>query len=441
VDDPEKHSFHSGVPEANRCAACHMPATFFARMERHDHSMLPPTPATSREFGSPDACVLCHTDKTADWADSWVRRWYEDDYQAPLLHRAQLVDAARKGDWSRLPEILDYLSDPRSNEIFAASLVRLLQACPRDDKWAAIIGAASHTSPLVRAAAASVLSPGVSRQTLDALLQATADERRLVRVQAGASLAGYPLDALSAEASRRVRTAQAEYESGLKSRLDDWSYQYSLGNYYARLGRFREAIEAFETSSRLWPDAVEPIVNASMAHAQLGEETKAEELLLEAWRLDPDRAETNFNLGLLAAGRNEFEEAEKYLRRALAADSGFHEAAYNLGVLLAGTHPEEALDWCRRAWNLQPENSKYSYTLAFYLHESGKLGPAAKILEDYLTRGPGQASVYGLLAAIYEQQGRAELAREVYLRASRDSSLSARDRRGFQARSLLTKPH
>ena len=42
--------------------------TEFARMRRSDHSMRPPAPAATREFGSPNACNLCHADQDARWA-------------------------------------------------------------------------------------------------------------------------------------------------------------------------------------------------------------------------------------------------------------------------------------------------------------------------------------------------------------------------------------
>jgi len=61
-----------------------MPMTDFARMRRSDHSMLPPTPAATTAFKSPNACNLCHKDKDAAWADQWVRQWRERDYQAPI---------------------------------------------------------------------------------------------------------------------------------------------------------------------------------------------------------------------------------------------------------------------------------------------------------------------------------------------------------------------
>ena len=96
------------------CIRCHMPMTEFALMRRSDHSMRPPSPAATIEFKSPNACNSCHADKTPQWADRQVRRWHKRDYQASLLAQARLIEAARKRDWSKLPQILDYLgSKPR----------------------------------------------------------------------------------------------------------------------------------------------------------------------------------------------------------------------------------------------------------------------------------------------------------------------------------------
>ena len=102
-----------------------MPTTEFARMHRTDHSMLPPAPAATIAFKSPNACNLCHKDKTPQWADEWVRKWRKRDYQAAVLQRAGLIAAARRGDWSKLPEILDYVTSKDRDEIFATSLIRL----------------------------------------------------------------------------------------------------------------------------------------------------------------------------------------------------------------------------------------------------------------------------------------------------------------------------
>jgi hypothetical protein len=109
--------------------------TEFARMTRSDHSMRPPTPAATLKFQSPNACNLCHKDKDPAWADQQVRQWHKDDYQKPVLERATLVDAARRGDWRQLGAILAYIGSKDHDEVCAASLVRLLHGCDSAAKW------------------------------------------------------------------------------------------------------------------------------------------------------------------------------------------------------------------------------------------------------------------------------------------------------------------
>ena len=162
VENATEHTHHKVDSPGNRCIACHMPMTEFARMTRSDHSMLPPTPATTIAFQSPNACNACHKDKTPQWADKLVRKWRKRDYQAPIIERAGLIDAARKRDWSRLPDMLAYIEKKDRDEIFATSLIRLLQACDDQTKWPVIIKAAEDPSPLVRGAACMALNQAPS---------------------------------------------------------------------------------------------------------------------------------------------------------------------------------------------------------------------------------------------------------------------------------------
>ena len=74
VKNPAEHTHHRVDGEGGKCISCHMPMTAFARMNRSDHSMLPPTPSATMAYKSPNACNLCHKDKDAEWADKYVRR-------------------------------------------------------------------------------------------------------------------------------------------------------------------------------------------------------------------------------------------------------------------------------------------------------------------------------------------------------------------------------
>ena len=115
-------------------------------------------------------------------------------------------------------------------------------------------------------------------------------------------------------------------------------------------------------------------------------------------------------------------------RAALQADPRMAEAAYNLGILLGKDRVDEAVQLCRKAYELRPENPKYGYTLAFYLNQKGDLAGAARVLQDTLFRQPGCGDAYKLLGEIYTRQGQKEKAAGMYLQALRSKSLPESDR-------------
>ncbi|MEJ2109946.1 MAG: multiheme c-type cytochrome [Acidobacteriota bacterium] len=203
VEHVSEHSRHQEESAASQCISCHMPKTEFARMKRSDHSMLPPTPSATIAFGSPNACNNCHEDRNAAWADRWVREWRETDYQAPVLHRASLIEAARKRDWDHLGEMLEYLEDKNREEVFAASLIRLIRPCNDDRKWSVLIRALEDPSPLVRASAAESLGDRLDGEAFEALKIAVKDGSRLVRIRAAGSLGAVPGDLMDASAAER----------------------------------------------------------------------------------------------------------------------------------------------------------------------------------------------------------------------------------------------
>ncbi len=406
VRDITAHTHHPPESEGSRCISCHMPMSSFAQMNRSDHSMRPPSPAATMAFQSPNACNSCHSDQTAGWADSFVRQWRSRDYQAPILRLGRLVEAARKQDWKRLPEILEYIQSPDRQEVFAASLLRLTGSCPNPAVIPAFLRAAEDPSPLVRSAAVEALSLHPSPESVRALLDAAGDERRVVRIRAAAGLLELPRQQLGPADAARLAQATEEYLAFITARPDQWSSHYNVGNYYLAQGSLRQSISAFTKASQMEPRAPMPLVNASIAHARLGEMASAEDLLERALRLVPENAAANFNMGLLQAEKGDFGDAETRLRAALKTDPQMAEAAYNLGLLVSRRDVDEGIRWCARAFELSA-TPKYGYTLAYLLREKGDLQQAVTTLEGLLKTWPGDPDSCLLLADIYFGAGRA----------------------------------
>jgi len=417
VKNATTHTRHKADSVGNKCVSCHMPMTAFARMKRTDHSMLPPTPASTLTFKSPNACNICHSDRDAAWADTLIREWRSRDYQAPVLKRASLIDAARKQDWEKLSEMLEYIQGKDRDEVFSASLIRLMSASEDDRISPALLKAVKDPSPLVRSAAIEALKYRPSPDVSVALLQAAGDDFRVVRIRAAEGLAGYPKETLKPDEAKRLEKAEKEYLAFLMARPDHWSSHYNMGNHHLSRGAIKESIESYKTALKLESSAIMASVNMSMAYARLGDSGKAEETLRSALKIAPENAAANFNMGLLKAEQKDLAGAEKHLKTAFKADSRMAQAAYNLCIITAKDRIEEAITWCRKAAEINSQEPRYAYTLAFYQEQEGRSGEAVKTLEGLIARHPAHPDSYFLLGGIYEKQGRTKEAETVYTRA------------------------
>jgi tetratricopeptide (TPR) repeat protein len=400
VKNATGHSHHQQDSTGNKCIACHMPMTSFARMNRTDHSMLPPAPSATIVHKSPNACNLCHADKDAAWADKYVREWRTRDYQLPVLKRAELVESARKRDWKQLAPILNYITGKSRDEIVATSLIRMVPASGDPRVAAALLEAIRDPSPLVRSAATVALQNVPTKDAVQALAEAAGDEYRLVRVRAAASLAGYQNLPLIDAQKNTVAAANEEYLSSILSRPDQWTSHYNLGNYHLDRGDLEQAVASYDTALKLEPRAVLAMVNESMAYVRIGENKKAEESLTKALKAAPENPAANFNMGLLKAEQNDTGLAEQYLRKAFKADPQMAQAAYNLCIITSKDRIDEAVDWCRKAADLRPQEPKYGFTLAFFLNRKGDRDEAISILKEILKKYPGFKDAEMLLKEI-----------------------------------------
>lgn len=462
VANATAHTHHVADSEGSKCVACHMPTTEFARMTRSDHSMRPPAPAATIAFKSPNACNLCHTDEDAEWADEYVRQWHGDDYQQPVLELGNLVKAVRSQNWgnsvlrasppaadelkdnqrvegvppsTHLDGLLEYVGRPDRDEVVATSLIRLLRTSDSQKQWPVLIGVLQKDpSPLVRAAAADVLGANLTDSSLRALLDAARDEYRLVRVRAATSLARVPTEMLRDSDRESLAGATAELAAALGAHPDDYVSHYNLGNFHMDRREYPQAISAFDAAIKLRADYLPPYVNASLAYNASGRNDKAEASLKAALKIDPNSVAAHLNLGMLLAEQSRMGEAEAAFRDALKGDPNSAVAAYNLGVMLAKDRMPEALDWCRKASVLLPDNPRYAYTYAFYLRQSGSDDQAIEVLRSLTDKQVPYAEAYFLLGDIYEKQQQFSKARDAYSVALALPGLSEQQWYGLAAR-------
>ena len=432
VADVVAHSGHPAGSAGAVCINCHMPKTVFGNMNRSDHSFRPPMPEATILFDSPNACNMCHTDKSAEWANNIVKKRKNGNYQEETIRWAQLLKSARSNDWSKLDKIIEHISKEDLNEVVTASFIRTLGSCNKDQKWPVLINAVKSKSPLVRASAAAELNGNVSTEAKNALLQACNDEIRLVRISAASSLALFPKDQFTSAESEIVTKATQEYMTSVVSRPDDWSSHYNLGIFYQNQGDASKALDSYETAARLYPESLMPLINSSVLYSYVGNTAKAEENLQKVLTIDPENEAANLNLGLLLAEQGKVAEAEQALRTALRVNPKQAVAAYNLSVITASRDSRKAVEFAKIAADNQPDEPKYAYTLAFYQVQNNQKTEAVKTLNELLKINPQYLTAVSFLADIYMKDGKTREALKVYQQALKAEGISEQDKAGIQ---------
>jgi predicted Zn-dependent protease len=128
------------------------------------------------------------------------------------------------------------------------------------------------------------------------------------------------------------------------------------------------------------------------------------ELIAERKRNQHHNAAANFNMGLLKAEQEDLKNAEHYLKEALKHDPQMAQAEYNLCVIVAKDRVDEAMEFCRKASELQPDNPKYAYTLAFFLDQKGETDEAVRVLNALILRYPTNIEAQMLLKKISDKK-------------------------------------
>jgi tetratricopeptide (TPR) repeat protein len=429
VDNIVQHSHHAATNNVS-CIDCHMPTTAQAFMSRSDHTFRPPSPAATLEFGSPNACNLCHHDQEAimgdykghkkenvEWADQHVKEWFGKDSGATVIEQGRIVQACRQNEWDKLPEILAYFDNPNCDPAAAVAILRLLNNCPRPEKWPAIRKQLENEHEWVRATAAASLQYDTAPKTTKALLKAAQDRYRTVRIRAASSLLDHNLANYSKAEQEAYEKAHGEYWNSLIIWPDRWSTHYNQGIYYDRTGQSDQSLAAYEKSMELRSDVIQPMINASMVHARSGNSTNAYELLNKALEVEPESAMVNFNIALLDAEFGKLDEAEKHFRAALKAAPDMAQAAYNLGVLLARRNDQEGFKWLETAAILVPESWNYTSSYLYFLQQADRAAEGDPMLLRIVGTGRASPEAYFTLAGNYERAGRTPEALEIYRKA------------------------
>jgi tetratricopeptide (TPR) repeat protein len=358
--ETEKHRFHTPGSSGANCVDCHMPAkTYMVIDPRRDHSFRIPRLDLSVQLGTPNACNRCHRDKPATWAAAKVREWYGHE-PAGYQRYAEALQAARSGALDAEVPLLALLRDRDQPAIARATAARALRDWLTPQTLDALTDALNGADPLMRMGALEALERVPLEPRWQLAQHLLRDPVRTVRVLAASTLADVPVERLEPSDRAAFERASGEYLAAQRQNADDPGAHVNVGNFYAVQGQVDRAEHAYREALELDPNWIPAYVNLADLLRQAARDPEGEKVLRAGIARVPRAAALYHSLGLLQV-------RQKDLQAALAS--------------------------LRRAAELAPEETRYSYVYAVALHSAGRPREALAVADKALQRAPGNRAL------------------------------------------------
>jgi tetratricopeptide (TPR) repeat protein len=153
----------------------------------------------------------------------------------------------------------------------------------------------------------------------------------------------------------QAATAKAVFMEALKYDPKNSAANFGLGEVYAELDQFPEAIASYERSLAADKSLTEIYVPLGILYYETGEIAKADDYLTKALAISPNSAETQFYVGLVRVSQNKLDEALDAFQKAKALDPNYAEAYYNAAeTLVKQKRTAEAISDYQKANSLKP---------------------------------------------------------------------------------------
>ena len=395
-DTPEHH-FHEMNTEGAQCINCHMTGvTYMGNDFRRDHSFRIPRPDQSVEYGTPNACNRCHTDKSAEWASEFVVENYgpdRADHFSDHLLKGYYEDS---NAWKVLFSNSNYPAIARAtalsqyaNQPLSQQEIQELTAYLKDPE------------PIVRNEAIRALeiqNPQGATAIVKPLLN---DSIRVVRISAARYLNSSGELLPNDEAFKK---ATKEYLENLDTNSDFSQGLNQIAVYHQTKGDTEKAIENYKKAILEDDRSNTSRMNLALIYYEQGLIEKSEALYLKVTEQEPEFSYSFYMLGLLYNEIGETDKSLEYLRLATEKTPVNFNAFYNYIVMLQQQGKnEESLKVASEALKLSPYNERILYVQLTGQMNLNKLQEAYNTCLQLIQLAPQNENYQQILAQISQR--------------------------------------
>ena len=381
------------------CVQCHMPGRTYMGIDyRPDHSFRVPRPDLSIKIGTPNACIRCHVDRTSQWAEETITKWYGPGRRS---HYGIVIDAARKRRPDVRKDLIRLAGDPLYPVIVRATALSLLSDYPGEDTARVMKPALMDDEAMIRRTAVESIAPTNQKETTELISPFLYDSVKAVRIEAARRLAEDPAKHLDPDQEKVFKDGLEEFVASMEYSADFSFGRYNLGNLYVAMNQPEEAIRNYIAAIKIDNLFYPAKVNLAMFYNQKGENGKAEVLLREVIQEYPEMYEIAYSLGLLLAEMKKYDQAAIYLEKAAKGMPEHARVHYNLGLLFQYLQRDEKAERALlKALEIDPNSMENLYALADFYLKREQFQKAKDMAQQMVVKHPNESIGQKLLGII-----------------------------------------
>lgn len=396
--EPVKNKFGEIVPvgEGALCKTCHMPGNYYMGIDfRRDHSFRIPRPDLSIKYNVPNACNDCHADKSYQWSENWIKKYYGE--KKKFTYASVLADGYLQKE-NADTSLIRLIKNDLYPEMVRATALSYLPAYKNPSADSVIKEMLYNIEPLVRERAIDAFTTDDPRQLVKIIFPLLSDPIKMVRIAAASKLSSLAKEYFTEDQFKKLNEVLDEYKLTLEYTADFPTGKYNLGNFYSNKGEFVKAekfyLDAIKMDKQFYPAKA----NLAMLYYNNGKLNKAEELFLDLIKNHPEYNDGEYYLGLLYAEQKRYKESAIYLEQHLKRKNPNPRTYYNLGLIYQYLNENQKAESILFKGNtLIPNNFDLIFALSDYYLKQKNFSKALQYAKELKSKFPSKPEGQGII--------------------------------------------
>ncbi|MBK3518368.1 multiheme c-type cytochrome [Carboxylicivirga marina] len=372
------------VGSGTLCINCHMHGGYYMGVDyRRDHSFRVPRPDLSIKYDVPNACNQCHADKSNQWSENYITKWYG---KSRTYHFAQAFDDARNGNEEALQRLKTIANDELYPHNIRGLSIQYMGNYFQDSLKQEVENYLGNLYPDMRLAAVRAIQL-TGEEDLNLLYPMLRDDTKAIRTEAARILSTAGLEQIPEKHRKLYDKAIKEYEEILIYNADFPIGKFNLANYYYNQDNYTDA-ETFYLRALKQDEELHFIkLNLAYLYNKIKKNDKAELLFRDYLKHEPEDAVAMYSFGLLLSELQKYDESLTYMVKSYNLQPERPRVAHNIAMMFDFRgNKAKAEAYLKKEVELIDNYNSNGELLRFYLNNQMKqqaLQLATQMKKDY----------------------------------------------------------